>query len=55
MTWRDKLERGVKEDVPTGPGRPPEIPLARGDQTEVRTEPDTIPIDRSPVVEKREV
>lgn len=39
----------------TGFGRSPQIPLARGDQTEVPTEPDTIPIDRSPVAEKREV
>jgi hypothetical protein len=47
MTWRDKLELGLKEDaayrkdnlpasqirgpeVPTGPGRSPEIPLAHG-------------------------
>ncbi len=56
MTWRDKLEIGLKEDAPfrkdnlpesqvrgpeisNGPGRSPEIPLARGDhsvQTEVR-------------------
>ena len=50
MTWRDKLEIGLKEDapyrkdnlpseqvrgpqVPTGPGRSPEIPLAREDGT----------------------
>lgn len=48
MTWKDKLEIGLKEDAPfrkdnlpakevqgpqrsTGPGRSPEIPLARGD------------------------
>ena len=47
MTWKDKLEIGLKEDAPfrkdnlpqneiqgpqlsTGPGRSPEIPLARG-------------------------
>ena len=52
MTWRDKLELGLKEDAPyrkdnlpesqvrgpeisTGPGRSPEIPLARGDRTHV--------------------
>lgn len=50
MTWRDKLELGLKEDAPyrkddlpesqvrgpeisKGPGRSPEIPLARGDGT----------------------
>jgi hypothetical protein len=48
MTWKDKLEIGLKEDapfrkdnlpaeeikgpqLPTGPGRSPEIPLARTD------------------------
>ena len=48
MTWKDKLEIGLKEDAPfrkdnlptqeihgpqlsTGPGRSPEIPLARKD------------------------
>ena len=48
MTWKDKLEIGLKEDapyrkdnlppkeiegpqLPTGPGRSPEIPLARAD------------------------
>jgi hypothetical protein len=48
MTWKDKLELGLKEDaafrkdnlppnqvrgpeIPTGPGRSPEIPLARAD------------------------
>ena len=52
MTWKDKLELGLKEDaafrkdnlppnqvrgpeVPTGPGRSPEIPKAREDKTEV--------------------
>ena len=50
MTWKDKLEIGLKEDapyrkdnlpskqvrgpqVPTGPGRSPEVPLARADAT----------------------
>jgi hypothetical protein len=50
MTWKDKLEIGLKEDAPfrkdnlpaeevkgpqrpTGPGRSPEIPLARTDAT----------------------
>jgi hypothetical protein len=49
MTWRDKLELGLKEnaayrkdnlppcqvrgiEVPCGPGRSPEIPLARRDR-----------------------
>jgi hypothetical protein len=48
MTWKDKLEIGLKEnaafrkdnlppnevhgpEIPTGPGRSPEIPLARDD------------------------
>lgn len=52
MTWRDKLELGLKEDagrrkdnltpeeirgpeIPSGPGRSPEIPMARGDRTEI--------------------
>jgi hypothetical protein len=51
MTWRDKLELGLKNDaafrkdnlppsqvrgpeIETGPGRSPEIPMARGDHTE---------------------
>ena len=51
MTWRDKLELGLKEDaafrkdnlppsevhgpeVPTGPGRSPEIPEARDKEPE---------------------
>ena len=55
MTWEDRLELWLKEDLPTGPGRLPQIALARGDQTEVPTEPDTLPIDRSPVAEKRDV
>jgi hypothetical protein len=49
MTWKDKLEIGLKEDapyrednlpanqvrgphVPKGPGRSPEIPVARDDE-----------------------
>ena len=32
MTWKDKLELGLKEGI----GRSPEIPLARADQTEQR-------------------
>ena len=53
MTWKDKLEIGLKEDAPfrkdnlppkeirgpqlsTGPGRSPEIPLARGNQVKPR-------------------
>jgi hypothetical protein len=55
MTWEDRLELWLKEDVPTGPGRSPQIPLARRDWTEVPTEPDTIPIDCRPVAKKREV
>ena len=52
MTWRDKLEIGLKEDAPfrkdnlpasevrgpetpKGPGRSPEIPMARDDENEV--------------------
>ena len=53
MTWKDKLEIGLKEDAPfrkdnlppqevhgpqlsTGPGRSPEIPLAREDEGKPR-------------------
>jgi hypothetical protein len=53
MTWRDKLEIGLKEDapyrkdnlpesqirgpeIPTGPGRSPEIPMARRDKNYVQ-------------------
>jgi hypothetical protein len=56
MTWRDKLELGLKDDaafrkdnlppsqirgpeLSTGPGRSPEIPLARGDRTIAPTDP----------------
>lgn len=52
MTWRDKLELGLKEDaafrkdnlppsqvrgpeIITGPGRSPEMPMAREDKTTV--------------------
>jgi len=52
MTWRDKLEIGLKDgasfrkdnlpasqvrgrQIPTGPGRSPEIPMARDDRNEV--------------------
>ena len=60
MTWRDKLELGLKEDapfrkdnlppsqvrgpeIPTGPGRSPEIPMAREDAKKrpVTPPPDT--------------
>jgi len=60
MTWRDKLEVGLKEDapfrkdnlpesqvrgpeIPSGPGRSPVIPMARGDRNEV--------LDGEPVTE----
>jgi hypothetical protein len=53
MTWRDKLEIGLKEDapyrkdnlpesqirgpeIPAGPGRSPEIPMARRDKNHVQ-------------------
>ena len=53
MTWRDKLEIGLKEgapfrkdnlpasevrgpQIPTGPGRSPEIPMARDDRNDAR-------------------
>lgn len=56
MTWKDKLELGLKEDAPyrkdnlppeqvrgpeisNGPGRSPEVPLARADETEVPNDP----------------
>jgi hypothetical protein len=72
MTWRDKLELGLKEDaafrkdnlppsqirgpeIPAGPGRSPEIPMARQDKTPIaqpsaavedeRDEPDEPDID----------
>ena len=54
MTWKDKLEIGLKEDAPfrkdnlpakeirgpqlsTGPGRSPEIPLARANAVKPRS------------------
>ncbi len=54
MTWKDKLEIGLKEDAPfrkdnlpaseqegperpAGPGRSPELPLARKDETPTAT------------------
>ncbi len=58
MTWRDKLELGLKKDaayrkdnltpdeirgpeIPTGPGRSPQIPMAQDDETEfVPSEPE---------------
>jgi hypothetical protein len=57
MTWKDKLELGLKNDaafrkdnlppsqvrgpeVDSGPGRSPEIPLAREDETQVVKPPD---------------
>jgi hypothetical protein len=56
MTWKDKLEIGLKEDAPyrkdnlppdqvrgpelsNGPGRSPEIPLAREDETAAPSDP----------------
>ena len=59
MTWKDRLEIGLKEDtpyrkdnlpesqirgpeIPTGPGRSPEIPMAREDEKYVQL---TIPLD----------
>lgn len=52
MTWRDKLDLGLKNDaryrkenltpseirgpeIPTGPGRSAQIPMARDDKTEI--------------------
>ena len=64
MTWRDKLEIGLKEDapyrkdnlppsqvrgpeIPNGPGRSPEVPLAREDRMPAEntapSEPDDLP------------
>ena len=57
MTWRDKLELGIKENAPfrkdnlpasqvrgpeidQGPGRSPEIPMARQDHTHVPNAPE---------------
>ena len=66
MTWKDKLELGLKEDAafrkdnlppsqvrgeerPTGPGRSPEIPLAREDETEVPEQPEEAKTPSAPV------
>jgi hypothetical protein len=65
MTWRDKLELGLKEDAPyrkdnlpesqvrgpeisKGPGRSPEIPLARGDGAPAAQPPASEDEPRSP-------
>ena len=65
MTWRDKLEIGLKEDAPyrkdnlpesqvrgpeisNGPGRSPEIPLAREDGTHPAQPPASEDGQRSP-------
>lgn len=65
MTWKDKLELGLKEDaafrkdnltpdqirgpqVPTGPGRSPEIPMARDDKTQVPPPIDDAEDDHAP-------
>ena len=64
MTWKDKLEIGLKEDapyrkdnlpasevhgpeLPAGPGRSPEVPLARVSGTQAPAEP-TGPARRKP-------
>jgi hypothetical protein len=63
MTWRDKLELGLKEDaafrkdnlppsqirgpeVPTGPGRSPEIPMARQDKVPIGQPSDNVEDER---------
>lgn len=60
MTWKDKLELGLKEDaafrkdnlppsqirgpeIEAGPGRSPEVPAARADQTKVEPAPESVP------------
>jgi hypothetical protein len=65
VTWRDKLEIGLKEDapyrkdnlpaneirgpeVPTGPGRSPEIQSARGEHTDVATDAGARPAPKKP-------
>ena len=67
MTWRDKLELGIKENAPfrkdnlpasqvrgpeidQGPGRSPEIPMARQDHTRVPNAPVPVIDDDAPVV-----
>jgi hypothetical protein len=64
MTWRDKLELGLKEDaafrkdnlppsqirgpeVPTGPGRSPEIPMARQDKKQLGEPSQTAEVETS--------
>ena len=65
MTWKDKLEIGLKEDAPyrkdnlpanqvrgpqlppNGPGRSPEVPIARNDETEVPIDPVSPPPDKT--------
>ena len=64
MTWKDKMEIGLKndaphrkdnlspdqvrgEEVPSGPGRSPEIPAARNDRTQAPA-PDAEPADDLP-------
>lgn len=70
MTWRDKLEIGLKEDAPfrqdnlplsqvrgpavdAGPGRSPEIPLARGDRNGVQPAPASPMVRRGRVARLR--
>ena len=64
MTWKDKLEVGLKEDapyrkdnlpasqirgpeIPSGPGRSPVIPAARGDVNQPAVQPRARPPARS--------
>ena len=63
MTWKDKLDIGLKEDapfrkdnlspdqvrgpeIPSGPGRSPEIPMSRTDHLHPETVP--APVDDVP-------
>lgn len=65
MTWRDKLEIGLKEDapyrkdnlppsqvrgpeIPNGPGRSPEIPMAREDRMPQEEPAASVPDDLPP-------